>query len=152
MVYLGIETVFSSVATDGKDRHGLWKCLLFQVLMLWLWKSPKNYYGRCLPVKFVWCLLQNFTGSFCLPTEKALSIIHSAQNWSKKAISVRGIASSLRASSPGHFGGAAGEGRRACNYVSEIWIPLPIPWWLLVDWAVRFQPISKKSVKNTCQG
>ena len=70
MVYLGIETVFSSVATDGKDRHGLWKCLLFQVLMLCLWKSPKNYYGRCFPVKFVWCLLQNFTGSFCVHTGK----------------------------------------------------------------------------------
>ena len=37
-----------------------------------------------------------------------------------------------------------GKGRRACNYVSGIWIPLPIPLWLPVDWAVRFMPISVK--------
>ena len=37
-----------------------------------------------------------------------------------------------------------GKGRRACNYVSGIWIPLPIPLWLPVDWAVRFTPISVK--------
>ena len=29
---------------------------------------------------------------------------------------------SLRASSPGHSGGRAGKGRRACTYVSGIWI------------------------------
>ena len=34
---------------------------------------------------------------------------------------------SLRASSPGHSGGGAGKGRRACNYVSGIWIPPSIP-------------------------
>ena len=32
---------------------------------------------------------------------------------------------SLRASSPGHSGGVAGKGRRACNYVSGIWISAP---------------------------
>ena len=37
-----------------------------------------------------------------------------------------------------------GKGRRACNYDSGIWIPLPIPLWLPVDWAVRFTPISVK--------
>ena len=37
-----------------------------------------------------------------------------------------------------------GKGRRACNYDSGIWIPLPIPLWLSVDWAVRFTPISVK--------
>ena len=31
--------------------------------------------------------------------------------------------SSLRARSPWRSGGGAGKGRRACNYVSEIWIP-----------------------------
>ena len=35
--------------------------------------------------------------------------------------------SSQRASSPGHSGGWAGKVRRACNYVSGIWIPPPIP-------------------------
>ena len=35
--------------------------------------------------------------------------------------------SSLWASSPGSSGGWAGKGRRACNYVSGIWIPPPIP-------------------------
>ena len=48
------------------------------------------------------------------------------------------------ASSPGCSGGAAGKGRRACNYVSGIWIPPPIPLWLPIDWAVRFRPISAK--------
>ena len=37
-----------------------------------------------------------------------------------------------------------GKGRRACNYISRIWIPPPIPLWLPVDWAVRFPPISAK--------
>ena len=31
--------------------------------------------------------------------------------------------STLRASSPGRSGGGAGKGKRACNYVSGIWIP-----------------------------
>ena len=35
--------------------------------------------------------------------------------------------SSLRASSPGRTGGGAGKVRRACNFVSGIWIPPPIP-------------------------
>ena len=35
--------------------------------------------------------------------------------------------SSLWASSPGRSGGWAGKGRRACNYVSGIWILPPIP-------------------------
>ena len=51
---------------------------------------------------------------------------------------------SLRASSPGRSGGRAGKGRRACNYVSGIWIPPPIPLWFPVEWAVRFPPIGAK--------
>ena len=51
---------------------------------------------------------------------------------------------SLQSSSPGPCGWGAGKGRRACNYVSGIWIPPPIPLWLPVDWAVRFLPISQK--------
>ena len=61
-------------------------------------------------------------------------------NWKQATTSF----SSLRASSPGHSAGGAGEERRACNYVSGIWIPPPIPPWLPVDWAVRFPPISAK--------
>ena len=34
---------------------------------------------------------------------------------------------SLRASSPGRSGSGAEKGRRACNYVSGIWIPLWLP-------------------------
>ena len=41
--------------------------------------------------------------------------------------------SGLRASSPGRSDGRAGEGRRACNYVSGISIPPLIPLWLPVD-------------------
>ena len=37
----------------------------------------------------------------------------------------RPISNSLRASSPGHSGGRAGKGRRACSYVSGMWIPPP---------------------------
>ena len=47
---------------------------------------------------------------------------------------------SLRASSPGRSGVGAGQGRRACNYVSGIWIPPSTPLWLPVDWAVKFPP------------
>ena len=54
------------------------------------------------------------------------------------------------------FGRGAGKGRRACNYVSEIWIVPPIPLLLPIDQAVRFLPISAKwkqvrmcTVKNT---
>ena len=43
------------------------------------------------------------------------------------------LASSLRASSPGRSGGGAGKGKRACNYVSGIWIPPPITLRLPVD-------------------
>ena len=149
MVYLGIETVFSSGATDGKESTWIVKVLTFSSF-------------NALPVKITekiimvgacrWNLFDVFSKTlqehFVYAREKALSIIHSAQNWPKKAISVRGIASSLRASSPWHSGGAAGEGRRACNCVSEIWIPLPIPLWLPVDWAVRFQPISAKGKRT----
>ena len=53
---------------------------------------------------------------------------------------MRGYSFSLRASSPGR----AGKRRRACNYVSGIWIPPPIPLWLFVDWSVRFPPITAK--------
>ena len=55
---------------------------------------------------------------------------------------------SLRAISQGRSGGRAGKGRRACNYVSGIWIPPPIPLWLPVDWAVRFPPISAKRKRS----
>ena len=41
------------------------------------------------------------------------------------------ISFSLRANSPGRYGGGAGKGRRACNYVSGIWIS-----------------VSKKSMRN----
>ena len=41
-------------------------------------------------------------------------------------------------------GTLAAKGRRACNSISGIWIPPPIPLWLLFDWAVRFPPISAK--------
>ena len=37
----------------------------------------------------------------------------------------RPISNSLRASSPGHSGGRTGKGRRACSYVSGMWIPPP---------------------------
>ena len=49
---------------------------------------------------------------------------------------------------------AVRKGRWACNYVSGIWIPAPIPLWLPAEWAVRFPPISakRKRAKNTCQG
>ena len=44
-----------------------------------------------------------------------------------KALSKVCMLSRQRASSPGHSGGWAGKVRRACNYVSGIWIPPPIP-------------------------
>ena len=37
-------------------------------------------------------------------------------------VCVRCFWTSLRASSPGRSGGGAGKGRKACNYVSGIWI------------------------------
>ena len=37
-----------------------------------------------------------------------------------------------------------GGQRRAGHYVTGIWIPPPIPPWSLVDWAVKFSPISAK--------
>ena len=66
---------------------------------------------------------------------------------------------SLRASSLGHSGGGAGKRRKACNYISGIWIPLQVPLWFFVDWAVIFSLISakrkraqcKQTLKNTCQ-
>ena len=51
---------------------------------------------------------------------------------------------SLQASSLGHSGSGAENGRRACSYVSGIWLPPLISLWLPVDWAVRFLPISAK--------
>ena len=33
---------------------------------------------------------------------------------------------------------------KGLHYVSGIWISPPIPLWLLVDWAVKFSPISAK--------
>ena len=54
------------------------------------------------------------------------------------------------------FGNGVGKGRRACSYVSGIWIVPPIPLLLPVDWAFRFPPISMKrhqvrmrTLKNT---
>ena len=66
---------------------------------------------------------------------------------------------SLRASSLGHSGGRAGKRRKACNYISGIWIPLQVPLWFFVDRAVIFSLISakqkraqcKQTLKNTCQ-
>ena len=55
---------------------------------------------------------------------------------------------SLWASSPGCSGSGAGKGRRACNYVSGIWILPPIPLWLPIDLAVRFSPISANVNKH----
>ena len=47
----GLNCFLSSIATDGKDGHGLKleKRLAqrFQVLMLWLQNSLKNYLGQC---------------------------------------------------------------------------------------------------------
>ena len=40
--------------------------------------------------------------------------------------------------------GGTGKGRRACNYLSKIWIPPPIPPWLPADWAIRFPLITAK--------
>ena len=51
---------------------------------------------------------------------------------------------SLRASSLERSDGEAGKERRACKYVSGIWIPPPIPLWLPVDLAVLFPPINAK--------
>ena len=59
-------------------------------------------------------------------------------------LSNRGGLGTSKLSSPGRSGGGAGKRRRACNYVSGIWIPPPTPLWLPVDWAVRFPPISAK--------
>ena len=43
------------------------------------------------------------------------------------------------------------KGRRACNYVSGIWIPPAISLWLPVDGAVRFPPISAKRKRAPMQ-
>ena len=43
------------------------------------------------------------------------------------------LVSSLRASSLGRSIGGEGKGRRACNYISGILIPPPIPRWLPVE-------------------
>ena len=48
-----------------------------------------------------------------------------------------GTSNSLKASSPGRFGGWVEKGRRACHHVSGIWIPPSIPLWLHVNWAVN---------------
>ena len=40
---------------------------------------------------------------------------------------------SLRVSSTGWYGNGVGKGGRACNYVSGIWIPPPIPLWLTIN-------------------
>ena len=51
---------------------------------------------------------------------------------------------SLQASSLGRCGSGMGKGRRACNYISRIWLLPPIPQWLPVDWAVKLAPINTK--------
>ena len=61
------------------------------------------------------------------------------------------ISVSLRGSSPGRSCGGAGKGRRTYHYVRGIWIPLPIPLWLPVYWAVRFPPISAKRERARMQ-
>ena len=57
--------------------------------------------------------------------------------------------SSLQASSQGRSCGGVGKGRRACNYVSGIWIPPPISLWLPFDRTVRFPPISVSRVMTS---
>ena len=62
-------------------------------------------------------------------------------------------------SSPGRSGSGVGKRRKACNYVSGIWISPPVPLWLFVGSAVICPPISakhkraqyKQTLKNTCQ-
>ena len=56
--------------------------------------------------------------------------------------------SNLRASSPGRSACRAETERRACNYISGIWIPPPILLWVPVDWVVRFSPISTNVNKH----
>ena len=48
-----------------------------------------------------------------------------------------GTSNSLKASSPGRFGGWVEKGRGACHHVSGIWIPPSIPLWLPINWAVN---------------
>ena len=63
--------------------------------------------------------------------------VHGTKNgylWSK----------SLQASSLGCSAGGAGNERRACSYVSGIWIPPLISLWLPINWTVRFPPIRAK--------
>ena len=40
------------------------------------------------------------------------------------------ITTVFQPSTPGCSGGGAGKGKRACNYVSAIWIPPPTPLWV----------------------
>ena len=61
--------------------------------------------------------------------------------------------SSLRASSClGRSGGGAGKGRRPCNYVSGVWIPISIPKWLtsseLSDFRQSVRSGNKREGKN----
>ena len=57
-----------------------------------------------------------------------------------------GTSNSLKASSPGRFGGWVEKGRGACHHVSGIWIPPSIPLWLPVNWAVN--PSEHQSVRS----
>ena len=67
---------------------------------------------------------------------------------------------SLRASSLGRSGCRAGKGRRACNSVSGIWIPPPIPCGSSSTELSNFRQSArsgnerecKQTLKNTCQG
>ena len=57
----------------------------------------------------------------------------------------RPISNSLRASSPGHFDSRAGKGRRACNYVSGMWIPPPCGSSRRLSYQISDQREEKKS-------
>ena len=58
------------------------------------------------------------------------------------------LASSLRASSPRRSGGGAGKGKRACNYVSGIWIPPSITLRLPVDCQITANQLEAETSAN----
>ena len=59
---------------------------------------------------------------------------------------------SLQASSQGRSGGGAGKGRRACNYVSGIWIPPVAPRRLSCHISASQREAETSANVNTCQG
>ena len=95
------------------------------------WANLLKYISFCFTLLFT-CLSLCRKDQFVLSTDVELMLLI---YWSR---------SSLRASCLGRSGGGAGKGRRAYNYFSGIWIPISIPGWLHVVWAVRFPPICAK--------